>query len=90
LYMSFVSLDMCLAALNATEEVLSPLDFGSLESDEAGESREERIFRMWISSLNFLEFSMNNLFEDLHDGTDILKLEGISQLQGAVNCVWKK
>jgi hypothetical protein len=87
LNMSFVAFDMCLAALNVTEEAL---DFGSLESDDAGESREERVFRMWISSLNFPEFSVNNFFEDLHDGTDILKLEGISQPQGVVNCVWKK
>jgi plastin-1 len=69
------------------QEVLSSFDFASLELDDAGDSREERVFRMWINSLNIPEFYVNNLFEDLHDGTGILKLEDIVQ-PGVVN--WKK
>lgn len=88
LNMSFVAqlFNTC-PALNVAEEVLSTFDFASLELDDAGDSREERVFRMWINSLNIHEFYVNNLFEDLHDGTGILKLEDIVQ-PGVVN--WKK
>jgi plastin-1 len=86
--MSFVAqlFNTC-PALNVAEEVLSTFDFASLELDDAGDSREERVFRMWINSLNIPEFYVNNLFEDLHDGTGILKLEDIVQ-PGVVT--WKK
>lgn len=42
---------------------------------------------MWINSLNIPDFYINNLFEDLSDGTGILQLEDIVQ-PGIVN--WKK
>jgi hypothetical protein len=88
LNMSFVAqlFNQC-PGLVVAEEVLSTFDFASLELDDAGDSREERVFRMWINSLNIPEFYVNNLFEDLHDGVGILKLEDSVQ-PGVVN--WKK
>mmetsp|Transcript_1789 Transcript_1789/g.1800 ORF Transcript_1789/g.1800 Transcript_1789/m.1800 type:complete len:631 (-) Transcript_1789:462-2354(-) len=88
LNMSFVAqlFNQC-PGLVVAEEVLSSFDFASLELDDAGDSREERVFRMWINSLNIQDFYINNLFEDLHDGTGILQLEDIVQ-PGVVN--WKK
>jgi hypothetical protein len=71
-------LNMCPAVLDVTGETLSTFDYGSLESNNAGDSREERVFRMWISSLNIPEFPVNNLFEDLHDGIGIGKLVTIT------------
>mmetsp|Transcript_113 Transcript_113/g.206 ORF Transcript_113/g.206 Transcript_113/m.206 type:complete len:631 (+) Transcript_113:113-2005(+) len=61
--------------LTINEEELSTFDFASLELDDAGDSREERVFRMWINSLNIPDLYINNLFEDLHDGIGILMLE---------------
>jgi len=70
-----------------TEDVMSNFDFASMNLDDAGDSREERVFRMWINSLNLEEVYINNLFEDLQDGQIILLLEDTVQ-PGVV--VWKK
>jgi plastin-1 len=53
----------------------------------AGDSREERVFRMWINSLNLPDVYVNNLFEDLQDGYIILLLEDTVQ-PGVVT--WKR
>jgi len=73
--------------LHVNEEVMANYDFASLELDDAGDSREERVFRMWINSLNITDLYINNLFEDLHDGVAILMLEDSIQ-PGVVN--WKR
>ena len=76
LNMSFVAqLFNACPGLVIAQETLAAYDFGSLELDDAGDSREERVFRMWINSLNIPDVYVNNLFEDLSDGVVILKLE---------------
>jgi plastin-1 len=49
-------------------------DLSDLEIDDAGDSREERVFRMWINSLNIDNIYINNLFADAHDGWMLLKV----------------
>ena len=61
--------------LRLTEEMKDNFDFSALELDDAGDSREERVFRMWINSLAIPELYINDLFADLTDGVAILKLE---------------
>lgn len=46
---------------------------GMLDDDE-GDSREERVFRMWINSLHIKDVYVHNLFEDLRDGVILLQL----------------
>ena len=57
-----------------TEEEMT--DFADLFDDEnEGDSREERVFRMWVNSLGIEDMYVNNLYEDLRDGVVLLKLE---------------
>lgn len=44
-------------------------------SCETGDTREEKVFRMWINSLGIDngELYINNLFSDVQDGSAILK-----------------
>lgn len=46
---------------------------GMLDDDE-GDSREERVFRMWINSLHIKDVYVHNLFEDLRDGVVLLQV----------------
>jgi len=63
------------------------------EKADAGDTREERAFRMWTNSLDLTdgkgeEYYMNNLYEDVNDGVILLKIfERISK-EGVVD--WKK
>ena len=50
------------------------VDLSSLEIDDVGDSREERVFRMWINSLNLENLYINDLFNDLMDGVALLKI----------------
>lgn len=57
-----------------------------LVEEDVGDSREERAFRIWINQFGD-EFYVNNLYEDLKDGTKLLRL--LDKIQaGSVN--WKK
>lgn len=62
-------------------------DFAGLELDDAGDTREERVFRLWINSLGLPEVYINNLFADLSDGLILLKIMNHIQ-PGIVD--WKK
>ena len=57
-----------------SEEELADFDFAGLDLDDAGDNREERVFRMWINSLNVEGLYINDLFGDLSDGVAILKV----------------
>jgi plastin-1 len=50
------------------------VDMAGLLDDDVGDSREERVFRMWINSLGVEDLYVNNLFEDLRDGVVLLQL----------------
>ena len=72
--------------LIVTEEELTT--FADLLDDENEEdSREERVFRMWINSQGIDDCYVNNLYEDLRDGCVLLKVEDKVE-PGVV--VWKK
>jgi plastin-1 len=73
LNMSFVAqlFNNC-PALAAVEEVSLLKDI--LEDDDIGDTREERVFRMWINSLGIDDVYVNHLFTDLRDGITILKV----------------
>jgi len=43
-----------------------------IPDDDAGDSREERAFRMWINSLGIEQY-VNNLFDDVTDGSMVLQ-----------------
>ena len=60
--------------LTVPEEVRAQYDLSTLEIDDVGDSREERVFRMWINSLCLDEVFVNDLFEDLRDGVIFLKI----------------
>ena len=62
------------SGLTITEEELADFDFAGLDLDDAGDTREERIFRMWINSLNINDLYINDLFGDLCDGVAILRV----------------
>lgn len=71
--------------LTPTEE-----DFAAakmLDDDDPESSQEERIFKMWINSLNIEECYIHNLIEDMKDGIKLPYLED-KLLPGCVN--WKK
>jgi len=58
-----------------TEEEIAEYDMaGVMEDDNVEDSREERIFRMWMNSLNIDDTYVNNLFEDVRDGIVLLKV----------------
>jgi len=62
-------------------------ELAGLMDDDAGDSREERAFRMWINTLGIGELYINNLFEDCKDGLTLLKV--IDKIEpGTV--LWKK
>jgi plastin-1 len=50
------------------------LELAGMMSDDVGDSREERAFRMWINSLNIPGVYINSLFEDCKDGLVLLKV----------------
>lgn len=56
------------------EDTTKVLDLSTLEIDDVGDSREERVFRMWINSLNIEGVYVNNLFADSSDGVNLLKV----------------
>jgi len=58
--------------LQITEEEL--VDMAGLLDDDIGDSREERVFRMWINSLGVDDLYVHNLFEDLRDGVVLLQI----------------
>lgn len=55
--------------------------------DDPGNSREERVYRMWINSLNIDNVYVNDLYSDADDGLTLLKLYDKLAL-GSVE--WKK
>lgn len=55
-------------------EEATDIDLSALNIDDAGDSREERVFRMWINSLNIEGVYVNNLFADSQDGVNLLKV----------------
>ncbi len=73
--------------LTLEEEQRAAFDLSALTLDDAGDSREERIFRMWINSLNIEGVYIHNLFSDLQDGYNLLKVEDAVE-PGCVN--WKR
>ena len=73
--------------LYLTETQKAEFDLSDLEIDDVGDSREERVFRMWMNSLNIEDLYINNLFADLQDGVNLIKLFDRVQ-PGVVN--WKK
>mmetsp|Transcript_15071 Transcript_15071/g.25123 ORF Transcript_15071/g.25123 Transcript_15071/m.25123 type:complete len:586 (-) Transcript_15071:608-2365(-) len=50
------------------------LDLSALDIGDAGDSREERVFRMWINSLNIENVYVNDLFNETMDGVVLLKV----------------
>eukprot|EP00948_MAST-09A_sp_MAST-9A-sp1_P002551 g2551.t1 len=58
--------------LTITEE--EKIDMAGLMDDDVGDSREERVFRLWINSLGIPDLYVNNLFEDLRNGVVLLKV----------------
>lgn len=49
-------------------------ELAGMMTDDFGDSREERAFRMWINSLGIEGLYVNNLFEDCKDGLLLLKV----------------
>jgi len=49
-------------------------DLAGMMTDDTGDSREERAFRMWINTLGIDDVYINNLFEDCKDGLVLLKV----------------
>ena len=62
--------------LSIEEEDLSRLsiDMADLNLDDAGDTREERTFRMWINSLDIEGLYVNELFTGLQSGKELLKI----------------
>eukprot|EP00968_Pinguiococcus_pyrenoidosus_P012092 scaffold1023_cov313-Pinguiococcus_pyrenoidosus.AAC.22 len=60
--------------LEITAEELEEYDFAGLEIDDVGDSREERVFRMWVNSLGDETMQVNNLFTDVENGLIVLKV----------------
>jgi len=71
--------------LEDEEEMMAELT--GMMDDDAGDSREERVFRMWANCLGIPDFYLNNLFEDFEDGLNLLKVIDAVE-PGTVN--WKK
>ncbi|KAJ0403384.1 hypothetical protein ATCC90586_005328 [Pythium insidiosum] len=73
LNMSFVAqlFNTC-PALDIVEEEIKQLE--EVLYDDVGDTREERVFRMWINSLGIDEVYINHLFSDLRDGINLLKV----------------
>jgi len=45
-----------------------------LMDDDVGDSREERVYRLWMNSLGIEDFYVNSLWEDCKDGITLLKV----------------
>jgi len=60
--------------LHMSDTEKAEFDLSDLEIDDVGDSREERVFRMWLNSLNIDDMYINNLFADMQDGVNLLKL----------------
>eukprot|EP01035_Chromulina_nebulosa_P021439 gene21439-27770_t len=76
--------------LSLSEEEKVNIDFSSinlLDDDNSADSREERVFRMWMNSLNIENTYVNSLFSDVEDGVVLLKVIEIVQ-PNLIN--WKK
>ena len=73
--------------LAVPEEVRASYDLSTLEIEDVGDSREERVFRMWINSLCLDDVFVQDLFGDLQDGVVFLKL--IDYLDPGI-VPWKK
>lgn len=73
LNMSFVAqlFNTC-PALDLIEEELKQLE--EILYDDVGDTREERVFRMWINSLAIDGVYINHLFSDMRDGINLLKV----------------
>lgn len=73
LNMSFVAqlFNTC-PALDVVEDDLKLLE--DVLYDDSGDTREERVFRMWINSLGIDEVYINHLFSDLRGGINLLKV----------------
>jgi len=56
------------------EEELAEIDKIGLDEEDMGDSREERVFRMWANCLGIPGFFINNLFDDFEDGLNLLKV----------------
>lgn len=44
------------------------------EDDDPESSMDERVFKMWINSLNIEDGYINNLIEDMRDGINLNRL----------------
>lgn len=88
LNLSFVAqiFNVC-PGLHITEEKKAEYDLFNVDIDDAGDSREERVFRMWMNSLNIEDMYINNLFYDLQDGVNLLRVFD-KVVPGCVN--WKR
>ncbi|CAH0490504.1 unnamed protein product [Peronospora farinosa] len=73
LNMSFVAqlFNTC-PALDVIEEEIKQLE--EILYDDVGDTREERVFRMWINSLAIDDVYINHLYSDLSDGMKLLKV----------------
>ncbi|KAI9918659.1 hypothetical protein PsorP6_012157 [Peronosclerospora sorghi] len=73
LNMSFVAqlFNTC-PALDVVEEEIKQLE--EILYDDVGDTREERVFRMWINSLAIEDVYINHLYSDLSDGMKLLKV----------------
>ncbi|TDH74323.1 hypothetical protein CCR75_003050 [Bremia lactucae] len=86
LNMSFVAqlFNTC-PALDVIEEELKVLE--EILYDDVGDTREERVFRMWINSLAIDEVYVNHLYADLSDGMKLLKV--LDKIQKGI-VAWNK
>ncbi|CAI5747396.1 unnamed protein product [Peronospora destructor] len=73
LNMSFVAqlFNTC-PALDVIAEEIKQLE--EILYDDVGDTREERVFRMWINSLAIDDVYVNHLYSDLSDGMKLLKV----------------
>lgn len=76
-----------LAELTAEDMEQIGDQLASLDLDDAGDTREERTFRMWINSLDIDGLYINDLFADLCSGIAILQIMDRMR-PGCVN--WKR
>jgi len=56
------------------EEEMEEINKIGLDEEDIGDSREERVFRMWANCLGIPGFFINNLFDDFEDGLNLLKV----------------
>ncbi|KAL7681995.1 putative calponin domain, EF-hand domain, EF-hand domain pair, CH domain superfamily [Plasmopara halstedii] len=86
LNMSFVAqlFNTC-PALDVIEEERKQLE--EILYDDVGDTREERVFRMWINSLAIDDVYINHLYSDLSDGMKLLKV--LDKIQKGI-VAWNK